>query len=90
MLAELHDKAPEHSWRASKREIEAVFGKRVEDLFDSIDHKALASGSIAQVVFAPPVSLSVDAPLLPVACTGRYALDTVIQLTAARRVRDMV
>lgn len=49
MLAELHDKAPEHSWRASRREIEAVFGKSVDELFDSIEHRALASGSIAQV-----------------------------------------
>lgn len=49
VLAELHDKAPEHSWRASKREIEAVFGKSVEELFESIDYNALASGSIAQV-----------------------------------------
>ncbi|KAK9810979.1 hypothetical protein WJX73_003175 [Symbiochloris irregularis] len=49
VLAELHDRAPEHSWRASKQEIEAVFGKTVEELFDTIDHKPLASGSIAQV-----------------------------------------
>jgi len=49
VLAELHDRAPIHSWKASKIEIEKAFGKPVEDLFDSIDHKALASGSIAQV-----------------------------------------
>ena len=49
VLSELHDRAPEHSWRASKREIEAVFGKSVEELFDSIEHQPLASGSIAQV-----------------------------------------
>ena len=48
-LAELHDRAPIHSWKASKAEIEKAFGQPVEELFDSIDHKALASGSIAQV-----------------------------------------
>ena len=50
VLAELHDKAPLHSWAASKAEIEKAFGKPVEELFESIDHKALASGSIAQVL----------------------------------------
>lgn len=49
VLAELHDRAPIHSWAASKAEIEKAFGKPVEELFDSINHKALASGSIAQV-----------------------------------------
>lgn len=49
VLAELHDRAPLHSWAASKMEIEKAFGKPVEELFESIDHKALASGSIAQV-----------------------------------------
>ena len=48
-LAELHDRAPVHSWKASKSEIEKAFGQPVEELFDSIEHKALASGSIAQV-----------------------------------------
>ena len=48
-LAELHDRAPIHSWKASKSQIEKAFGQPVEELFDSIDHKALASGSIAQV-----------------------------------------
>ncbi len=49
VLAELHDRAPVHSWEASKVQIEEAFGKPVEELFDSIDHAALASGSIAQV-----------------------------------------
>lgn len=48
-LAELHDRAPIHPWAASRAEIERAFGKPVEELFDSISHKALASGSIAQV-----------------------------------------
>jgi aarF domain-containing kinase len=49
VLSELHDRAPIHSWAASKAEIEKAFGKPVEQLFDSIEQKALASGSIAQV-----------------------------------------
>ena len=49
VLSELHDRAPIHSWAASKAEIEKAFGKPVEELFDSIEQKALASGSIAQV-----------------------------------------
>jgi hypothetical protein len=48
LLSELHDRAPVHSWASSKEQIEKAFGKPVEELFDSIDHKALASGSIAQ------------------------------------------
>ncbi len=51
VLAELHDQAPVHSWRESKREIEAAFKKPIEELFESIEHEPLASGSIAQVSF---------------------------------------
>ena len=54
VLAELHDRAPVHNWPASARMIEAAFGKPAEELFDSIDHKALASGSIAQASAGPP------------------------------------
>lgn len=49
VLAELHDHAPVHPWKESKREIERAFNKSVEDLFESIDHEPLASGSVAQV-----------------------------------------
>ena len=49
MLAELHDHAPVHSWAESKASIEEAFGKPVEELFEEIDHKPLASGSVAQV-----------------------------------------
>ena len=49
MLSELHDKAPVHSWEASKAAIETAFGQPVEQLFETIDHSAIASGSIAQV-----------------------------------------
>lgn len=48
VLAELHDRAPVHGWEASRKEIEAAFGRPVDELFDEIDHAPLASGSIAQ------------------------------------------
>lgn len=50
MLSELHDKAPVHGWEASKAAIETAFGLPVEQMFESIDHNAIASGSIAQVL----------------------------------------
>ncbi len=49
VLSELHDKAPVHKWEASKAAIEKAFGLPVEQMFESIDHSAIASGSIAQV-----------------------------------------
>ena len=49
VLSELHDKAPVHKWEASKAAIETAFGLPVEQMFESIDHSAIASGSIAQV-----------------------------------------
>jgi aarF domain-containing kinase len=49
VLSELHDQAPTHSWEESKVAIEEAFSKSVEQLFESIDHKPIASGSIAQV-----------------------------------------
>lgn len=57
MMCELHDRAPVHSWEASRREIEAAFGRPVGELFDSIDHTPLASGSIAQVCARTPAVL---------------------------------
>ena len=50
MLSELHDKAPVHKWEASKAAIEKAFGLPVEQMFETIDHSAIASGSIAQVI----------------------------------------
>lgn len=47
-LSELHDRAPEHSWWYTRREIEAAFGCPVDELFASIEETPLASGSIAQ------------------------------------------
>jgi hypothetical protein len=56
-LSELHDKAPVHSWQFTRMEIERAFGRRVEDLFVSIETTPLASGSIAQVSGACTLSL---------------------------------
>ena len=53
VLSELHDKAPVHKWEASKAAIEKAFGLPVEQMFESIDHSAIASGSIAQVRSQP-------------------------------------
>ena len=38
-----------HKWEASKAAIEKAFGLPVEQMFETIDHSAIASGSIAQV-----------------------------------------
>ena len=66
VLAELHDQAPVHSWAESKREIERVFKRSVEELFESIDHEPLASGSIAQVpIDIPKFCQSPAQPWLP-------------------------
>ena len=54
MLSELHDKAPVHGWEASKAAIEKAFGLPVDQMFESIDHDAIASGSIAQVPLLLP------------------------------------
>ncbi|KAF6247246.1 ABC1-domain-containing protein [Scenedesmus sp. NREL 46B-D3] len=48
-MAALHDKAPVHSFRHTRKTVEAAFGKTLEELFDQFDQKPLASGSIAQV-----------------------------------------
>ena len=50
VLSELHDKAPVHGWEASKAAVEKAFGLPVDQMFESIDHNAIASGSIAQVL----------------------------------------
>lgn len=41
--------APVHSFRHTRRAVEAAFGKPLRELFESFDPKPLASGSIAQV-----------------------------------------
>lgn len=58
-LSQLHDAAPTHSWRDTERQIRAAFGRSPQELFESIDHAPLASGSIAQVNTSPPRSLPV-------------------------------
>lgn len=55
VLANLHDQAPTHSWAESKRSIEGAFGEVVEKLFETIEERPIASGSIAQVLPARTV-----------------------------------
>lgn len=49
VLCELHDAAPTHTFAATRREVEAAFGAPLEQLFESFEEAAVASGSIAQV-----------------------------------------
>ncbi len=49
MLSTLHDKAPVHSARHSRRSIQQAFGAPPEELFATFSDKPLASGSVAQV-----------------------------------------
>ena len=64
VLSELHDKAPVHGWEASKAAIEKAFGLPVDQMFESIDHDAIASGSIAQVTALLPCNLHYHAVVL--------------------------
>jgi len=48
-LGELHSKAPAHSFRHSKTEVEAALGAPLDEVFERFDPRPLASGSIAQV-----------------------------------------
>jgi ABC1 atypical kinase-like domain len=49
VLSELHDRAPTHSFAATRRQVEGAFGRRLEEMFESFEEQAVASGSIAQV-----------------------------------------
>eukprot|EP00210_Caulerpa_lentillifera_P007052 g6746.t1 len=49
VLSELHDQAPVHSIKATRKEILKAYGRSIEEIFDSFDYKPLASGSVAQV-----------------------------------------
>lgn len=49
ILGSLHDQAPRHGFRQSKRLVEAAFGRPLRDLFVEFDERPVASGSIAQV-----------------------------------------
>ena len=78
MLSELHDKAPVHSWEASKAAIETAFGQPVEQLFESIDHSAIASGSIAQV---RTQQLDPVSPVIPLVCSQMFIIQQLFQPT---------
>ncbi|KAL4369720.1 hypothetical protein GQ457_05G029670 [Hibiscus cannabinus] len=48
-LAELHSKAPEHSFAYTKKTIENAFGRKLSEVFEHFEEEPVASGSIAQV-----------------------------------------
>ncbi|KAK2436938.1 putative serine/threonine-protein kinase abkC [Trifolium repens] len=48
-LAELHSKAPEHSFSYTKKTIERAFGRKISEIFENFEEFPVASGSIAQV-----------------------------------------
>ncbi|KAL1876346.1 hypothetical protein VTK73DRAFT_9525 [Phialemonium thermophilum] len=49
IMSKLHSNAPAHSFRATKRIIEAAFDRKFEDIFEEFDEKPLGVGAIAQV-----------------------------------------
>lgn len=51
-LRYLHSKVPSHSWRHTRRTVEAAFGVPLAEVFDEFRHEPVASGSIAQVHLA--------------------------------------
>lgn len=48
-LAKLHTKAPAHSFSISKKSIEAAFGRKLPEIFETFEEEPVASGSVAQV-----------------------------------------
>ncbi|XP_057960499.1 uncharacterized protein LOC131152707 [Malania oleifera] len=48
-LAELHSKAPQHSFSYTKKAIERAFGRKLSEIFEDFEELPIASGSIAQV-----------------------------------------
>ncbi|CDP05846.1 unnamed protein product [Coffea canephora] len=48
-LAELHTKAPAHSYAHTRRTIENAFGRNIAHIFENFEEEPVASGSIAQV-----------------------------------------
>ncbi|KAK7362964.1 hypothetical protein VNO77_05089 [Canavalia gladiata] len=48
-LAELHSKAPQHSFSYTKKTIERAFGRKISEIFENFEEVPVASGSIAQV-----------------------------------------
>ncbi|PPR95439.1 hypothetical protein GOBAR_AA25223 [Gossypium barbadense] len=49
VLAELHTKAPSHSFSFTKKSIENAFGRKLSEIFADFEEEPLASGSVAQV-----------------------------------------
>ncbi|TYI12999.1 hypothetical protein ES332_A08G027600v1 [Gossypium tomentosum] len=49
ILAELHTKAPSHSFSFTKKSIENAFGRKLSEIFADFEEEPLASGSVAQV-----------------------------------------
>ncbi|XP_022753226.1 probable serine/threonine-protein kinase abkC isoform X2 [Durio zibethinus] len=49
VLAQLHTKAPSHSFSFTKKSIEKAFGRKLTEIFANFEEEPLASGSIAQV-----------------------------------------
>ncbi|KAL4563145.1 hypothetical protein LXL04_027179 [Taraxacum kok-saghyz] len=48
-LSKLHTKAPEHSFKYTKKTIEKAFGRKIHEIFDDFEEVPVASGSIAQI-----------------------------------------
>ncbi|KAG9153836.1 hypothetical protein Leryth_005949 [Lithospermum erythrorhizon] len=48
-LAELHTKAPAHSYAYTKKTVEDAFGRQLHEIFDKFEEEPVASGSIAQI-----------------------------------------
>lgn len=48
-LTQLHSNAPAHSFKTTRKIVEAAFGRRLSELFDDFEEVPVASGSIAQV-----------------------------------------
>ncbi|KAL9160153.1 hypothetical protein ABFS82_08G181600 [Erythranthe guttata] len=48
-LAELHSKAPAHSFAYTKSTVEKAFGRKLAEIFDNFEEEPVASGSVAQV-----------------------------------------
>ncbi|OMO80447.1 hypothetical protein CCACVL1_12952 [Corchorus capsularis] len=49
VLAELHTKAPSHSFSFTKKSIENAFRRKLSEIFSDFEEEPLASGSVAQV-----------------------------------------
>ncbi|KAK6229538.1 hypothetical protein SCA6_018489, partial [Theobroma cacao] len=49
VLAELHTKAPSHSFSFTKKSVENAFGRKLTEIFADFEEEPLASGSVAQV-----------------------------------------